>query len=324
MKVRRFFGVVTILLLILFQSCTKVVPPTLITYQVVDITQTTATISGSIQTDGGSAIKDRGFCIDTIPNPTIERNAIKTFDGNGLGAFSRKVTLLKPNKTYFVRAFAYNDEVIVYGNEIQFTTLNNLFIDARDGRSYKMVNIGTQIWMAENLKATKLNDGSPIPNVTDGDDWGEQTSPGYCIIFNDTEEIPVIYGHLYNFHAVNSGKLCPIGWHIPTTDEWNILFNYLSGIDIAGAKLKEVGIEYWASPNIGATNEVGFSALGGGFRYESGFYYGFGDYATFWTANESAPNRPFAVWISNMGLNAMLHSQANDYNRAFSVRCIQD
>lgn len=324
MKQRNINFYLFFLLVLLSVSCKNDELPKLKTYEVTQVTQTRAFISGVILSDGGIPVNDRGYCIDTLPSPNLDNAQIKIYEGNGLGEYSRYINNLTPNKTYYIRVFAINENGITYGNEIQFSTLSNLFTDSRDGRLYKMVNIGNQIWMAENLKATKLNEGTSIPNVTDEDEWGELTSSAYCIIFNDTDDIPDTYGHLYNFHAVNTGKLCPEGWHVPTSDDWTQLFIYLGGVEIAGAKLKEVGIEYWSSPNTGATNEVGFSALGGGFRYESGFYYGFGDYATFWTANESAPNRPFAVWISNMGINAMLHSEFNDYNRAFSVRCLKN
>jgi uncharacterized protein (TIGR02145 family) len=324
MKHKIFVFKITVLTLLFFYSCKEIEIPSLKTNEVIEITQTTAIISGVIYSDGGSSIKTRGYCIDIKSNTTIDKALFVVNEGNGIGEFNRKFTKFEANKTYFIRVFAINENVVVYGNEVQFTTLNDSFMDPLDGTVYKIVNIGSQIWFSENLRTTKLNDGINIPKVTNKDDWSELTSNGYCVFFNNSDDFADKYGYLYNWYAVNSGKLCPIGWHVPTIEEWNILFDYLGGADVAGGKLKESGIENWSSPNNGATNEVGFNAIGGGFRYESGLFYGFGDYATFWTASEGAPNRPYAIWISNMGVNVFPNYQYNDYNRAFNVRCIKN
>jgi uncharacterized protein (TIGR02145 family) len=135
-----------------------------------------------------------------------------------------------------------------------------------DGNTYKVVIIGTQVWMAENLKTTKYSDGTPIPLVTDNTAWSNLTTPGYCWYNNDSATIAQTYGALYNWYTVNTGNLCPAGWHVPTDAEWTILITYLGGEDVAGGKLKEAGTAHWSSPNTGATNETGFTALPGGFR----------------------------------------------------------
>ena len=131
-----------------------------------------------------------------------------------------------------------------------------------DGNVYHTVTIGTQIWMVENLKTTRYNDGSPIPFVTDSSSWSNLTTPGYCWYNNDTTNKNT-YGALYNWFAVNTGKLAPTGWHVPTDDEWTTLTTYLGGESIAGGKLKETGTTHWRTPNAGATNEIGFTASSG-------------------------------------------------------------
>ncbi len=119
--------------------------------------------------------------------------------------------------------------------------------------------------MAENLKTTKHNDGTSIPNVTDNTAWKNLVTPAYCWYNNDIlNKTP--YGALYNWYTVNTGKLCPSGWHVPTDSEWTILTTYLGGLSIAGGKLKETGTGHWLNPNTGATNETGFTALPGGYR----------------------------------------------------------
>ena len=139
------------------------------------------------------------------------------------------------------------------------------FTDPRDGHVYKWVKIGTQIWMAENLSATKYNDGTAIPNVTDNTKWGTLKTPSYCyynngLIFYNT------YGALYNWYTVNTGNLAPIGWHVPTDAEWTILTTHLRGGDYSGGEeLKESSTIYWIKSNTGATNTSGFMAFPSGF-----------------------------------------------------------
>jgi uncharacterized protein (TIGR02145 family) len=142
-----------------------------------------------------------------------------------------------------------------------------------DGNLYTTITIGTQTWMKQDLKTTRLNDGTPIPNVTDVETWIWLTTPGYCWYNNDNAH-SATYGALYNWYAVNTGKLAPKGWHVATDAEWTTLSNFLGGEAVAGGKLKEVGFVHWQSPNTGATDETGFSALPGGCRYGDGNFGG--------------------------------------------------
>jgi len=155
-----------------------------------------------------------------------------------------------------------------------------------DGNKYNTVKIGTQVWMVENLKTTKYNDGTPIPNVTDSAEWINLTTGAYCN-YDNIESNDEIYGRLYNWYAVNTGKLAPKGWHVPSDYEWSILINYLGGYESSGGKLKETGFTHWKSPNYGATNETGFTALPGGSRYRYGTFGKVGDIGYWWSATES-------------------------------------
>lgn len=152
-----------------------------------------------------------------------------------------------------------------------------------DGNEYKTITIGTQTWMAENLRVTHYRNGDPIPNVTGAKDsslWGQQTQGAWCSYENtrDVDEI-VTYGLLYNWYTcVDERGLCPDGWHVPTDEEWTILVTYLDNGDnafdpngtgangIVGGRLKETGTHHWAFPNRFADNSSGFTALPGGFR----------------------------------------------------------
>ena len=124
-------------------------------------------------------------------------------------------------------------------------------------------------WMVENLKTTNFNDGAKIALVTIDYRWRGTTSPAYSWYSNDSIENKATYGALYNWYAVNSGKLCPIGWHIPTGEEWTSLTDYYGGELVASGKLKEAGVNsHWNCTYSKVTNESGFTTLPGGFRTE--------------------------------------------------------
>ncbi len=139
----------------------------------------------------------------------------------------------------------------------------------RDSNTYKTVVIGSQCWMAENLRTTRFDDGTEIPYVTSGVEWGNLSTPAWCW-YNNSINYGNTYGSLYNWFTVNTGNPCPTGWHVPSEDDWSTAFTYL-GETVAGGKLKEAGTDHWQSPNTGATNEKGFTALPGGYRLSSLF-----------------------------------------------------
>jgi large repetitive protein len=151
------------------------------------------------------------------------------------------------------------------GAKLAVKTIDGKYTDI-DGNAYDTIAIGTQVWMVENLKTTKYNDGNPIPLVTDSASWAALTTPGYCW-YKDSATYGNTYGALYNWYSVNTGKLAPIGWHVSTDSEWTVLTTFLGGVSVAGGKLKEAGTAHWAlSPIPCATNETGFTALPGGLR----------------------------------------------------------
>jgi uncharacterized protein (TIGR02145 family) len=249
---------------------------TLTTADVTGITPTTAFSGGNITDDGGGTITASGVCWSTAQNPTIANNF--TTDGSEIDGYSSTMSGLTVNTTYYVRAYATNSAGTSYGNQVSFTTASGFSaiifnsnltygtLSDIDGNVYKTIQIGSQTWMAENLKTTKFSDGTSIPNVTDLSVWDALTSPGYCWCLNNASTYKAVYGALYNWYTVNTGKICPAGWHVPSYDEWNILSTFLGGLDVAGGKLKETGTTHWQSPNEGATNESGFTALPGSMR----------------------------------------------------------
>lgn len=191
-----------------------------------------------------------------------------------------------------------------------------------DGNIYKTVKIGDQWWMAENLKTTKYNDGADIPNVTDNTEWVNHTTPAYCWYDNDISyKNP--YGALYNWYSVNTGKLAPTGWHVASDAEWTTLTDYLGGESVAGGKLKETGSSHWDSPNTGATNVTGFSALPAGFRYKDGAFYYIVYYGIWWSSTEYSTNN---AWYRYMYFDIIKVNRINYYTKeyGFSVRCVKD
>lgn len=192
----------------------------------------------------------------------------------------------------------------------------------QDGNVYKTVTIGTQTWMAENLRTTTYNDGTAIPNVTDNDSWVSSTR-AYCNYNNTTRTDTIAtYGRLYNWYAVNTGRLAPKGWHVPTDAEWTTLTTYLGGESVSGGKLKETGTTHWTTPNTGATNETGFTALPNGYRNGLGTYSNIGRSGYWWSSTE---NSSTGAWSSSMYYNDTdVYRSLFNKRYGFSVRCIRD
>ena len=205
-------------------------------------------------------------------------------------------------------------------------------IDPRDGQEYSVVLIGNQLWMAENLKATKFNDGTDIPLVENIDDWTNLSTPGYCWYNNDFETYGTVYGGLYNWYAVNTGKLSPEGWHVPSDEEWHTLIltldpdpiygEYGPVSEIAGGKLKEIGTDHWLSPNEGATDEFGFTALGADARYLYRENYFIGVHAHWWSSTEYSEDEAWIWWLIND--LPWVYRISPDKRYGLSVRCIKD
>jgi uncharacterized protein (TIGR02145 family) len=206
---------------------------------------------------------------------------------------------------------AYIDKLI---ESVKGVITGDKVID-NSGNIYSIVTIGTQVWMAENLRTSKYNDGTSIPKVTNNSEWHELTTGAYCWYNNDSATYEIPYGKLYNWFTVNTRKLCPNGWHVSGEKEWIVLTTYLGGAKIAGGKLKETGTAHWNSPNTDATNESGFTALPGGGRSNLFDYIRIKGY---W-------------WIGDVGMVCSMENISTEVGKAtsneingFSVRCIKN
>jgi len=192
-----------------------------------------------------------------------------------------------------------------------------------DGNVYDTVVIGTQVWLAENLKTTKFNNGVSIPLVIDGDEWATMSAASYCW-YDNHPDFKNTYGALYNWYAVNSTTLCPVGYHVPTKDDWITLLEYLGGEKVAGGKLKEAGLIHWQSPNTDATNESGFTALAGGYRNFNGSFNNIGYEGKWWSSTPSTESEKAWYRFSVSSGSSWLTDGMWEKTAGQSVRCIKD
>jgi uncharacterized protein (TIGR02145 family) len=228
---------------------------------------------------------------------------------------------LTTNQKAWYRAQATNATQTSEWSDTVGAVANGTVIDV-DGNVYHTVAIGTQVWMVENLKTTKHNDGAAIPLVTDGTAWAALAAPGYCWFYNDSSSNKNTYGALYNWYTVNTGKLAPTGWHVPTDSEWSVLTTYLGGESVAGGKLKEAGTAHWNSPNTGATNEIGFSALPAGCRLPTGSFYEVDHFSGWWTSTVADATNSWGRYVAyNL---ALVDRSTSSKKQGFSVRCVRD
>jgi uncharacterized protein (TIGR02145 family) len=192
-----------------------------------------------------------------------------------------------------------------------------------DGNKYKTVKIGSQVWMSENLKTSRYRNGDVIPVVTDNVAWSGLTTGARCWFDNDSTLYEYLYGNLYNWYAAADNRnICPTGWHVPSDAEFTELTNYLGGGSVAGGKMKSVGTAYWNSPNTGATNESGFSALPGGYIFITGSFHSYRESSFFWSATE---NHPYYSWYRFLFTSNSNIARANTAKSlGASIRCLKD
>jgi uncharacterized protein (TIGR02145 family) len=307
-------------------------PPVLATSSVSLISTTSAFSGGSVTSDGGSPITVRGVCWSTANNPNTDD--IKTSDGFGIGNFVSSISGLLPNTVYYLRAYATNTIGTGYGDELILKTYLGTVTDI-EGNPYYTVKIGSQIWMAENLKTTKYNDGTDIPLKT-GTEWATLTTPGYCWYNNDVSTYKATFGALYNWYTVNTGILCPLNWHVSTIEEWGDLVAYLvsngygyGGIDWQTAKSMAATSGWTPSSKAGtpgfdqaSNNITGFTGRPTGMRSHYGWFADEGTSGIWWHSNEQP-----AGYVEGSSLNSNsqgLGVMPSFKQTGFSVRCIKD
>jgi uncharacterized protein (TIGR02145 family) len=302
--------------------------PTLTTTIVTSINLTTAVSGGNITSNGGATVTLSGLCWSTTTNPTFSDP--HTSDGTATGSFASTMTGLTKGTMYYVRAYATNGSGTGYGNQFVFSTK----IDDVDGNSYNTVPIGTQVWMAENLKTTLYNNSSVIPYVTASTgpgSWPLLTTPAYCWFNNDAITYKPLYGALYNWFAASAANLCPTGWHVPTDAEYSTMELTLgmspAVINNLGFRGTDQGTQLknttgWSAGENG-TNTSGFSGLPGGYRYGvDGTYQALGTWTYWWTSDIGNGTE---AWYRRVdGSSTQVYRASVIYQGGKYVRCLKN
>jgi len=262
------------------------VPTLSTTTAATSISMISATSGGIVTTEGGSAVTARGTVWSVNPSPTIALTT-KTIDGSGIGSFTSSITGLTQGTAYYVRAYATSEIGTGYGPEIIFMTTSTNVI------------IGTQTWSINNSDVTTYRDGTPIPQVTNMATFSNSTTGAWCYYNNDPTNGP-IYGKIYNWYAIAGiydaasladpslrKQFAPDGYHVPSSTEYSTLFTFLSN---NGGKMKESGTAHWVTPNTGATNSSGFTALPTGqLSFDGSSFQFIGQYGYYWSSTPAAP-----------------------------------
>jgi len=227
-------------------------------------------------------------------------------------AIDATVSGLIPETVYHYRVKVVVNSEIFFGQDLIFRTFNTLTVNDIDGNGYNTTTIGSQVWMTENLKTTRYNDGNPIPNVTDNAMWSNLSAPGYCWYENNGATNKNAFGGIYNWYAISTSangnkNVCPAGWHVPGKAEWMTLIQSLG--QNAGSLLSEKG-----------TNASGFSSVGGGVRWaDNGSFGSSTGPSYYWTTTEENTNKAFVQLIDFNTESGSLVKQTG-----CSVRCLKD
>lgn len=278
-------------------------------------------VNCTVTDDGGDKDTKRGVCWSKNPLPTI--NDSKTENGVGAGDYTAQITNLEKSTEYYVRAYATNKIGTKYSFPISIKTYEDIINDA-EGNSYITTKIGQQIWMAENLKASKYQNGeligttNPSSLIISG-----ETKPKYQWAYGGDESNVEIYGRLYTWHVVTDSRgICPSGWHVPSYNEWDQLKKFvistygLDGYGSIGNHLKEVGSDHWAQNSATGNNITNFTALPGGWRDSNESFTGLKSLACWWLSDEN--NSYFINLSVGLGTNIGQKFIGN------SVRCVKD
>ena len=326
--------------------------PILTTTAVTSVTQTSAVSGGNITDEKGGPVTARGVCWSTAHYPTITDG--KTTDGAGPGSFKSDLTGLQQGMIYYARAYATNKDGTAYGNEIMFQTQITVMpiifnpdltygtVTDIDGNIYKTIAIGNLIWMAENLRTTRYNNGDSIGTTyPPAKDMGSEAEPKYQWAYNGIEDYVAMYGRLYTWYVMtDTRKACPAGWHLPSFDEWvNLGINFgqwnssspgpgmptYTSCTVAGGKMKENSTSHWSNPNAGASNGSGFTALPGGCRnvLHNNTFENMGSAGQWWSSTPWS-SKMANIFYTSTNTDALGRYDQNYMMDGFSVRCVND
>ncbi len=287
-----------------------------------EITDSTVNTGGVMKDTSYAKMDSIGLVYGLSSNPTLKDNAGLISADVVLDTFEITVSNLSSANEYYLRTFAVSSEGIVYGEELSFRTIEsgNGVVDI-DGNQYHTVIIGEQEWMAENLKTTKYNDGKNILQITDNDEWSSINKGAYAW-YKNNEKYADDYGGLYNWYTVETGKLCPDGWRVPTNNDWKELVDFLAGKGYNGSEALVLKSRTGWKGNSNGTDRYGFNALPAGNRHYNGSFNTIDYDVTWWTSTEkssSKANSRFLKFYDDKVTNINY-----DKNYGFSVRCIKE
>ena len=296
--------------------------PVLTTAGIINITEATATSGGNVTSPGSTAVTSRGVCWSTLPNPTTTDE--HTSNGSGTGSFTSNMAGLSPLTTYYVRAYAVNSIGVAYGEMLSFTTTDPGPCPSTlifEGKTYHTVEINRRCWFKENLNVGTRINGSQTQN------GANDSIEKYC--YDDLESNCEIYGGLYQWDEMMQGSatpgdqgICPPEWHVPTDIEYTDLVDFLGGDSVAGGKLKKTGTDLWKTPNNGATNESGFTALPGGYRDNSSIFRNITTSGIFWSSTQGETT---IAWYRSLYYSSVsIGRYSGMKTTGSSVRCVKD
>jgi uncharacterized protein (TIGR02145 family) len=306
--------------------------PEMVTFTVSQVEPEAALCGGKVVSDGGDLILRKGVCWSTSPAPTVANGF--TDEGMGANTYTSRMKGLKSGTTYYVRAWAENRHGIGYGNEISFRT-SPKFIKDIDGNTYSVKTYGDQVWTTENLRVTRLNDGTPVSKINTNTQWFQAADPAYCYYNKDEGYHKNTYGALYNWASVRTARLCPSGWRVPSDGDWIALEVFLGmrGEELylsdwrgenenIGGKLKDDSLSLWLSPNMGADNSSGFNALPSGYRDHVGSFMNVGAYARWWSTTQTDSVLAISRRLSH--LRSTIYRGQSLKRHGYAVRCIKE
>jgi uncharacterized protein (TIGR02145 family) len=329
----RFAFVAVLFAALLLMQCSKefggVGMPVVKTLAPYDITTNSIHCGGKVEADNGFPVTAFGLLVSDYDDFRKYDSLSCVMDGDA--NFITTIESLHHNRILYLKAWAVSELGTGYGEVVAYThagsgiTFNpDLTYDTLtdiDGNSYLTIRIGNQEWMAENLRTTRYRDGTPIPHVIPNEDWDTLSSPAYCWYLNNEAGYKATYGALYNWWAASSGKLCPVGWHAPDSVEWSGLILFLqSAPGMASKHLKEAGSMHWILNNEG-DNKSGFTAMPGGYRANSGWFYYQGYFGYYWTESASSPIH--GIYIT-LGVNGGAGVLKSSKQAGLTIRCLRD
>ncbi|MFP4488659.1 MAG: fibrobacter succinogenes major paralogous domain-containing protein, partial [Bacteroidales bacterium] len=301
-------------------------------------------VDADIIRDGGAGVTERGFVWDTSPDPDLDSNAGYSTEGQGSGPYTGEISGLSINTDYYVRAWATNSEGTSYSGQLLFHFWDYGTITDIDGNSYNTVTIGSQVWMAENLRVARYNTAIPIPGGLTDEEWKNTTEGAYAVPYygsvdelNSEEEVLQAYGALYNWYAVETGNLCPAGWRVPTEADWTQLKDYINNnydtliqatalrscrqVDSPlGGDCATTEHPRWDADDRYGIDFFGFSGLPIGMRW-AGSWFSI-DYGAFWWSSTPYSESAISYYICNQYTN--LTNQSINKGTGLSIRCIKE